>query len=1695
MTTNDHTSDVFVQKIGTWEYNIEKSLFTVSNNFLEIINYTNEEKINLNRFFAILTLKEKKLARTSLEDAILDKKPFSIELQLNTTHNYAINWNGSVCEIKKGKNLRISGILEQRPIPENNDHKNTIHILQKKNEFISTILQNLPIGIAVNDTTTGEASTVNELFCKTYGWDEEDLIDIPNFFTKVYPNENYRNQIMSQVLSDIKSGDPNRMNWKEIEVVTKSGEKRIINAKNIPVPNQNLMISTVVDVTTEYLQHAEIKRIKKNQESLINSSTDFIWQIDTNFNIVIINESLKNYLKKSLNKDLQEGDSILYPELGIANYKKWKDLYNKALNGNKFSIRDENFNPISQKIEYRNITFNPVFDSNGNLFGASCYSKNNDKDVKYLFQLEKTQKELKKILDHSLDVICTFNREGIFTQVNKAAKTSWGYTPAELINTSYTKYFFQKDFDRISTILSDIRKGVETTSFVSTFICKDQSFSEMEWSIRWDTKEELMFCIARDCTKKIYNEKMEKVELKVYEEFSNPNNSIATTLTHFIKGIESIHPDMIVAFFELKEYHLHGLCKNRLPNKFSNVIEGVPISLNATPCSTAAYTKKEVIVSDIANDIRWKEYKDIALKNNLKACWTIPILNTKEEVIATFGLYFNTIKSPTLLEQKMIQKFTKLFRILLENEYQKKQLLLSNQRYEYVTKVTFDAIWDWDIIREKVYWGQNYLSIFGDIKDHLGLNDLEKINQRLHVDELDAINLKITSAIRSNENFWSFEHQYLKSDNTYAHVINKALIIRDKNGRALRVIGSMQDVSKQKEELRRLKLMESVITHTNDSVLITEAEPFDEPGPKIIFVNEAFTKLTGYTFEEVVGKTPRILQGPKSNFKELNKLSKAIKNWQPYQITTINYKKTGEEFWINFTVNPVANEKGLYTHWIAIAKDVTASKTKELQKSLMSELSVIFNQKNKISEALEISVEKITKNIFFDLGEVWLLNSYQETVSLQATFSESIDKNIFYNFEKFIEFNKNEGLIWTCLESKEIQFSNSVTDKSIYGRKEAARKIGLQTVYAIPIIVNSEAIGVIILGSLQTLKSFEGYANTFGNLGQFIGKEIKRKQLENELSYMFEAAPDILCLINLDGQFKKVNPSASLLLEYDEATLLNSFYKDLLLNDDLEYTTNELAQLSSNKPIVYFENRYITKSNKIIWLAWTVTKDSEQNLLFGMAKDITQKKELEQLLDSANTLAKIGGWELDLKQNKLFWSKITREIHEVGPDYVPDVANSIQTYKKGINRNIISKSVKKIICDGDAFDHELQIVTPKGQEKWVRVIGESEFFQGKCVRVYGSFQDINDRKQAEVALRKAYEEKNTILESIGDAFFRVDKNWNVTYWNNKAAIILQKPKNRIINKNLWEEFADAFDSLSYNNYHKALSENSSQHFETFYSSLNIWFEVSAYPYDSGLSVYFRDITYRKATEIKLLELNLNLTQRSKQLELSNLELEQFAYIASHDLQEPLRMITSFLTQIEKKYETILDERGKQYIFFAVDGAKRMRQIILDLLEFSRVGKQIEVNQDVDINDIIKEITQMFTKEITLLDVKIIISNQLPIILTQRSAIMQVFQNIISNGVKYIEKEKKPVIKINYENLKNSHKFTICDNGIGIDPQYFDKIFIMFQRLHHREKYPGTGIGLAITKKIVENLGGSISVHSSLGKGSTFSFIVPKNSKK
>ncbi|MEO6613825.1 MAG: PAS domain S-box protein [Chitinophagaceae bacterium] len=415
--------------------------------------------------------------------------------------------------------------------------------------------------------------------------------------------------------------------------------------------------------------------------------------------------------------------------------------------------------------------------------------------------------------------------------------------------------------------------------------------------------------------------------------------------------------------------------------------------------------------------------------------------------------------------------------------------------------------------------------------------------------------------------------------------------------------------------------------------------------------------------------------------------------------------------------------------------------------------------------------------------------------------------------------------------------------------------------------------------------------------------------------------------------------------------------------------------------------------------------------------------------------------------------------------------------------------LKAIRRSGEEFPIELTILPIK---------------QGVEVFFCAFIRDITERKKAEENIRQSNERFEKVTQATNDAIW----DWDIVNDNLYRGDGFNTLFDYEVNKNIqaadfWQEKFHSEDlPLIKESLQKVIEDPNATHWQQEYRIIKNTGKTATV-IDRGIIIRsltgkairmvgaMTDITYRKEYEDSLKQLNDILEQHAQELAFSNKELEQFAYMASHDLQEPLRMVTSFLTLLEKKYEPVLDDKGKKYIGFAVDGAKRMRQIILDLLDYSRAGRSMDDMENIDLSEEIEEIKILFRKEIE--DRKATITfNELPGLYGYSSPLRQVFRNLIGNALKYSRDDTPARIIITSNELTHHWQFSIADNGIGIGKEYFDRIFVIFQRLHNKDEYSGTGMGLAITKKIIENMGGKIWLSSEEGKGSIFSFTIQKN---
>lgn len=720
----------------------------------------------------------------------------------------------------------------------------------------------------------------------------------------------------------------------------------------------------------------------------------------------------------------------------------------------------------------------------------------------------------------------------------------------------------------------------------------------------------------------------------------------------------------------------------------------------------------------------------------------------------------------------------------------------------------------------------NFCKISGYSREELIGQDHRLINSGYHTKEF-LRELWVTIA---HGKVWRGELKNKTKSGRYYWVDTTIVPFLNEEGKPYQYVAIRTDITKKKEEEERLRLMDMVITNTNDAILITEAEPIEGEGPRILYVNDAFTRMTGYTAEEVIGKTPRILQGPDTDKNELARLKDALKNWQPCDIEVLNYKKNGEPFWNNFTVAPVANESGWYTHWVAIERDVS-------------------------------------------------------------------------------ERRKTDALM---RDSEE-----------------------------------------------------------------------KRRLIMN-------AALDAIICIDTEGMVTFWNPQAEEIFGWKQEEVMGRRLSSIII------------------PEPY------------------------------------------------------------------------RQMHDHG----------MEQYKvtgKGPALNVLLE-LNAINREGTMFPIELTVLPIKQESE--------EFF---CAFI----RDISERKKSETLIRRTNERYELVAKATSDAIWDWDMRTHVVVRSGDG---LQKlfgysTEEASRDNDFWRKHVHPEDlERVVEKRRKLLEETNDQFWEDEYR-----FEKRdgsfAFVYDRGYVIRNKegkavrmigstqDITALKQSEQQLQELNQVLEKRAAELMTSNRELERFAYVASHDLQEPLRMVSSFLQLLDRQYSVGLDEKAREYINFAVGGAERMKRLILDLLSYSRVGTVNEPFQLVDMNGLVKNVVQIFESRFEKEQITLRIDH-LPTIQGNASQLQQLIQNLIGNALKY-KSDNPPVVEIGCTEEANRFVFYVKDNGIGINPRYFEKIFVVFQRLHPIDNYSGTGIGLAICKKIIERHHGEIWVSSEEGKGSTFYFSLPK----
>lgn len=614
-------------------------------------------------------------------------------------------------------------------------------------------------------------------------------------------------------------------------------------------------------------------------------------------------------------------------------------------------------------------------------------------------------------------------------------------------------------------------------------------------------------------------------------------------------------------------------------------------------------------------------------------------------------------------------------------------------------------------------------------------------------------------------------------------------------------------------------------------------------------------------------------------------------------------------------------------------------------------------------------------------------------------------------------------------------------------------------------------------------------------------EQYKLKKSEQFFRSIFENNQLGIVVVDINSQLINVNPAFCNQLGYKREELLQKEFIDLkILHEDYFHKFTQLIK----GEIRNFEarERFYRADQTIMEAEMIVNGVYDKNGDFVEAiitiQDITETFYAQQALK-----------ENELKFKTLFdYSPVAITIRNIETDEITEI-NQVALDGLGLTReeffamkkeNALSEKTDvkadelklKPLIDGevDVVVTEKMFKSKAGKDIYAEII-RSKITINESDFIVALSMDITESKLIENERKARYQEMQTFFDALPISFLHLDTENRILRTNKMSGF----PNPKMIEGKFMKEVYPTF-SAEQETLHKNLIQsgksliNEIEHHS--FGENDIWVKVDRIPVKddlgkvTGIIVFSTTITDIKKAEEQLALKNAELQHYIE----TNLQLESFAYIASHDLKEPLRMIHSFTQLLYRRMKPHFDESSKDYMDFILDGVKRMQHLLEDLLKYSTIGRQETDLELTDLNDTIYNVIQNVQHTIKEKKAEIMIE-PLPSVKVYPMQMVQLFQNLISNALKFTPKNILPIIEIGVKENEEEYIFSLKDNGIGIQKEYLQKIFLVFKRLHTKEEYNGTGIGLATCKKIIENLGGQIWVESEYSVGTTFFFTIPK----
>lgn len=849
---------------------------------------------------------------------------------------------------------------------------------------------------------------------------------------------------------------------------------------------------------------------------------------------------------------------------------------------------------------------------------------------------------------------------------------------------------------------------------------------------------------------------------------------------------------------------------------------------------------------------------------------------------------------------------------------------------------------------------------------------------------------------------------------------------------------------------------------------------------RILRVNDAFTQLTGYPAAEVVGRTPAILKSGRHDDAFYKAMWKTLLDTGHWHGEVINRRRDGQLYHEDLSISAVTTPDGRVTHYVGSLRDVSerrlAQDTLREERDLIAAgPSVVF----KWAPDPGWPVTYVSPNVRNLFG-----HAPEDLLSGAVRFPDLIHPE---------DLPRVGAEVASHLASGAMRFS----------QKYRLRRADGAWCWI-------EDFTTLVRDAAGTVTSINGYVIDVTEREEAArGVETARAYLTQLLGALGEAVYGV----DTAGRCTFINRAALDLLGFEEPEVLGRDQHALFHHshpDGTPYAQADcpLARTLHDGLRRTAEEVFFRKDGSAFSVTLTTTPLLHGGVVVGAVAsfhDITEElaaqralRDSEERYRLAQTATGVGIWDRDVASNHVFWDAACWDMLGLAPR---GEAMTLEEWKSLVHpddRQAAIAAIEAQLARGGEFVAEFRCRTAEGGWVWVQGRGRvvARDAAGRPLRMMGTHTDISVRKRVEDVLQSSRNRLDLLLGASPAVVYAVSpKTSEATYVSANASALFGSSPDEILSTPAWWA-----SNLHPEDRQRVLAESEAWFAAGATSILKHSYRMRR---ADGSYVWVEDQlrALRNAkgdlTELVGSHVDISAAKEAEEaLRLSNAELEQFAYVASHDLRQPLRMINSYTQLLERTLErreggVALDDNAREFMGFVRDGAQRMDQMLVSLLEYSRVGRLGEPMADLDSRDLAEEAVRFLAPAIAEAGAEVRFSGDWPTVLVSRNEGVRLFQNLIGNAVKYRAAGRAPIVDLSAERDGAAWRFSVRDNGIGIDPKQFDRLFKVFQRLHTRAAYEGTGVGLAVSRKIVERHGGRIWVESEgADKGTTFVFTLP-----